>query len=65
VDGRLERVLHRPDAVLEHVEEQEEQDPGRRRAQRRLQGEAAVLNATDRQPDEDGRARDGAQKKDL
>src|SRR5204863_527034 len=65
VDGGVKRVLDRADAVLENVVEQEQQDPGRRGAERRLQGEAAVLDPTDRQADEDGRARDGAQQQDL
>ena len=42
VDRGVERVLHRADAVLEHVEEEEEQDPLIAATLRRgLQGEAA------------------------
>jgi hypothetical protein len=50
---------------VDDVVEQEEQDPGRGRAQRALQPNADVPDPADRQADQDRRAGDGSEDEDL
>src|SRR5205823_11380248 len=55
------RVVDRPDRVLEHVEQQEEEDARRERAERALQARARRLEPAERKAEEDRRAGDPAE----
>ena len=61
----VERALDRVDRLLEDVPEEEQQDPGRRRAQKRLEPLRDIVDAAHRQADEDGQAGNGAEREDL
>src|SRR5262249_46293591 len=65
LDRDVERILDRPDAVLEHVEEQEEKDARGRSTEERAERGARAVQTADRQPDEDRRAGHRAQQQDL
>ena len=60
---RGERVLDGLDRLREHVPEQEEQDPGRGRAQERLEALPDVVQPPHRQADEDREAGDRAEQR--